>query len=88
MIGESTAEWKGSNGQNYIKIVAKNHYKFGLLRGQKSKKQIKTTNRLINSFIKIHNFSFERFLYYAKKYTIPDDYKAEMQGLVEGTERI
>jgi len=39
----------------------------------------------LKSFIKAYKFSLENFLLYTYKYTIPADYKAEIQGLAEGT---
>lgn len=85
MMEESSAKWVESHGQEYIDIVAKNYYEFGFLRGKKLKKQIKITDKLINAVIKGYNLSHERFLYYTKKYTIPNNYENEIQGLAEGS---
>ena len=82
---ESFAEWKKSNNQKYLNINAKNHYEFGLLRGQFLKKEIKATSRILNSFIKAFNLSIGSFLSYARKYTIPHSYKDEIKGLSDGT---
>ncbi len=85
MNRSSSAELRSSNKQEYLDIHAQNYYEFGYLRGQHLRKKIRIANRVFNAFVKAYKLSYKQFLSYANNYIIPDDYRDEIQGIVDAT---
>ncbi len=83
---EPFAEWKTSNGQDYLYIEANNHYELGLLKGSYLVEKIYGLRLAIEGFGQSFGVSYEQILMMASQYDafIPDEYREEFTGIADG----
>ncbi|MFX0029589.1 MAG: carcinine hydrolase/isopenicillin-N N-acyltransferase family protein [Candidatus Hermodarchaeota archaeon] len=79
------AEWRISNNQQYLYIVASDYYTLGFLEGQNLAFQTAWMKLIIMLQAQDLGLSYEHALYYTTEYIeyIPNEYLLEMQGIAD-----
>jgi len=83
---ENIAEWRTSNGQNYLYITAADEYNLGVLEGQKLTKEILTLKQILIQLAPAYGLSYTTLVAYAANYLpyIAEVYMEEFEGIVAG----
>lgn len=79
------AEWRETNGQRYLNIIASDYYELGKKEGEYLKTEIIYMDFILKNLIISYNLSLPMILYYVGLYEIPEDFKQESLGMAEKT---
>jgi len=82
-IVDGYAEWRESNGQQYLYVEADDYYSLGYLKGEYMASKIAYIN--LASYLMLQ-YNGENYRTYANNYLsyIPDEYIEQMQGMADG----
>ncbi|MBN1214822.1 MAG: hypothetical protein JXA99_05200 [Candidatus Lokiarchaeota archaeon] len=79
--------WVQSGSQQYLRVIATNHYQLGLQMGQQLAVQIFTMDAVLKGFAQMNGIDIAQITYLMTIYdlSIPQEYKSFIQGISDAT---